>query len=486
MAEIESIGRIISRLANEQPERPAITFGDCTLTRAELDRSTNRLARVYEKLGVRQDDMVTIALPNGPTFLEACIAVWKLGATPQPVSFRLPQPELEAIVELAAPSLIVGVPEGAFPGCTCLPNTFSPEMGISEAPLPDRVSTYWKAPTSGGSTGRPKLIVSNLPGAFEADLLGQMTRMARDRVHLVAGPLYHNGPFIHSTMGLLKGNHLILMDRFDALKTLEALEQWRVDWVMLVPTMMHRIWRLDPESRSHRDLSALRIMLHMGSPCPPWLKEAWIEWLGAERVHELYGGTEGQGLTWITGTEWMTHRGSVGRPAIPCQFRILDKDGQPLPAGEVGEVYMLPDTGQGSTYHYIGAKPKSKDGWETLGDMGWMDEEGYLYLTDRLNDMILSGGANIYPAEVEAALDAHPAVRSSCVIGLPDEDLGESIHAIVDVDSEVTIEALREHVRQQLVSYKVPRSIELVREPLRDDAGKVRRAALRAERLPVV
>ena len=145
MAKIESIGRIISRLANEQPERPAITFGDYTLTRAELDRSTNRLTRVYENLGVRQDDMVTIALPNGLAFFEACIAVWKLGATPQPVSFRLPQPELEAIVELAAPSLIVGVPEGAFPGRTCVPDTFSPEVGISDATLPDRVSTFWIA-----------------------------------------------------------------------------------------------------------------------------------------------------------------------------------------------------------------------------------------------------------------------------------------------------------------------------------------------------
>lgn len=486
MAELESIGRIISRLANEQPERPAITHGDRTLTRAELDRSTNRLARAYEKLGVGQDDMVTVTLPNGIEFLEACIAVWKLGATPQPVSSRLPRPELEAIVELAAPSLAVGVPEGDFPGRTCLPHSFSPGAEISDAALPDRISTFWKAPTSGGSTGRPKIIVSNNPGAFDLDLLPPLLRMEPDRAQLVPGPLYHNGPFLSSILGLLNGNHLIVLDRFDALKTLEAMERWRVDWVMLVPTMMHRIFRLDQELRETRDLSALRVMLHLGAPCPPWLKEAWIDWIGAEHVHELYGGTEGQGFTWITGTEWMTHRGSVGKPATAFEIRILDKEGQTLPAGEVGEVYMMPETGPGSTYHYLGAEAKFRDGWESLGDMGWMDQEGYLYLTDRLNDMILSGGANIYPAEVEAALDAHPSVRSSCVIGLPDADLGERIHAIVDVEGEVTPEALREYVGNQLVSYKVPRTIELVQEPLRDDAGKMRRSALRKERLTVV
>jgi bile acid-coenzyme A ligase len=164
-------------------------------------------------------------------------------------------------------------------------------------------------------------------------------------------------------------------------------------------------------------------------------------------------------------------------------MRILDPEGKPSPAGEVGELYMLPDTGPGSTYHYLGATPKNRDGWESLGDMGWMDAEGYVYLTDRHTDMILSGGANVYPAEVEAALDSHPLVRSSCVIGLPDEDMGQRIHAIVDATGAVTEERLREHVAARLASYKVPRTFEWVSEPLRDDAGKVRRTALREERL---
>src|SRR5262245_51426122 len=224
-------------------------------------------------------------------------------------------------------------------------------------------------------------------------------------------------------------------------------------------------------------------MMHMGAPCPPWLKEAWITWLGPERVHELYGGTEGLSYTWITGTEWLTHRGSVGKPLAGGQMQIRDAHGHVLPPGAVGEIYMRPDAGPGTTYHYIGAEPRRVDGWESLGDLGWMDEEGYLYLADRQTDMILRGGANVYPAEVEAALDAHPKVRSSAVIGLPDEDLGHRIHAIVQVDGEVTDAELRAHLADRLASYKLPRTFERTVEPLRDDAGKVRRSALRTSRV---
>jgi bile acid-coenzyme A ligase len=302
-------------------------------------------------------------------------------------------------------------------------------------------------------------------------------------VLLVPGPLYHNGPFSFSMAGLFRGNHIVVMPRFDAEESLKLLERWRVDWVNFVPTMMHRIWRLGAQVRSRYDLSALRIMLHLAAPCPPWLKEEWIRWLGPSRVHELYGGTEGQGLTWITGEEWLTRRGSVGKPYPGSRMRILDEQGREAPRGTVGEVYMMPDTGPGTTYRYIGATARSRDGWESLGDLGWMDEEGYLYLTDRHTDMILSGGANVYPAEVEAALDSHPAVRSSCVIGLPDEDLGNRVHAIVDVAGSVGVESLQAHVAARLAGYKVPRTFELVNEPLRDDAGKVRRTALRQARL---
>jgi bile acid-coenzyme A ligase len=195
----------------------------------------------------------------------------------------------------------------------------------------------------------------------------------------------------------------------------------------------------------------------------------------------LYGGTEAQALTVISGHEWLAHRGSVGRPVIG-EIRVLDTEGHACPPGDVGEVWMRRGEGVPPSYRYIGAEAKVRDGWESLGDMGWMDAEGYLYLTDRDTDMILVGGANVYPAEVEAALEAHPGVRGSCVIGLPDDDLGNVVHAILQVDGEVGDAELLTHLRDRLAPYKLPRSFERVSDPLQDEAGKVRRPALRAAR----
>jgi bile acid-coenzyme A ligase len=300
------------------------------------------------------------------------------------------------------------------------------------------------------------------------------------------GPLYHNGPIVWSCGALLFGNHVVVLPRFDAEATLAAIDQFHADVVYLVPTMMKRILRLPDDVRAKYDVSSLRWVWHLAEPCPMWLKQAWIDWLGPERIIELYAGTEGQTATVVTGPEWLEHRGSVGRP-IAGEITIRDPDGNEVPAGEQGEVWMRSGPARETpTYHYIGAEARTREGgWESLGDMGWVDADGYLYLGDRMQDMVLSGGANIYPAEVEAALQEHPAVRSVVVIGLPDEDLGNRLHAIVEAEaSDVTEDDLRAFLADRLVRYKVPRTFELVSEPLRDDAGKVRRAQLRADRLP--
>jgi bile acid-coenzyme A ligase len=198
---------------------------------------------------------------------------------------------------------------------------------------------------------------------------------------------------------------------------------------------------------------------------------------------ELYAGTEAQAVTIITGSEWLTHRGSVGQVAIG-EMKVFGEDGRELPPGEVGEIYMRRPPGAPETYKYVGATPKVlRDGWESLGDLGRFDEEGYLYLADRRTDMILVGGSNVYPAEIEAALEEHPAVQSCAVIGLPDDDLGSRIHAIVKAHGEVSADDLKAHLKERLVSYKQPRSFEFVDEPVRDDAGKVRRTALRDARI---
>jgi bile acid-coenzyme A ligase len=247
--------------------------------------------------------------------------------------------------------------------------------------------------------------------------------------------------------------------------------------------MMLRIWRLSAADRESRDLSSLRVAYHMAAPCPPWLKEAWIDWLGPETIWELYGGTEGQAMTVITGKEWLIHRGSVGL-AVIGEMEARDDQGNRLAAGAVGELWMRRGINEPAPYRYIGATARAAgEGWESLGDIGYLDEDGYVYITDRRADMMLVGGSNVYPAEIEAALDEHPAVRSCCVIGLPHEELGQVPHAIVELAESVDDAGLVAHLRDRLAPYKVPRSFERVDQALRDDAGKVRRSALQATRV---
>ncbi len=308
--------------------------------------------------------------------------------------------------------------------------------------------------------------------------------MTADGVHLLTGPMHHNGPFYFGMAALLTGNHVIVMPRFDAEQALALVEQHGVDWMYAVPTMMQRISRLPEDVRTRYDMSSLKAVLHLAAPCPPWLKRAWIEWLGPETILELYAGTEGQMATFLDGAEWLAHPGSVGRPLFG-ELQIRDAGGAVLPAGEVGAVWMRGPEGARASYRYVGAEATADDeGWETLGDIGSLDADGFLYLSDRDTDMILVGGSNVYPAEVEAALSEHPSIADSCVIGLPDDDLGNMPHALVSLSAPVSDDDLMAHLRERLAPYKLPRSIERVDGPLRDDAGKVRRSALRAERLP--
>jgi len=473
-------------LALERPDAPAITCAGETVTRAELESRGTRLARELQSYGVGVGDFVTIAIPNSVDWFVAYLAAWKLGAIPQPVSAKLPGRELGAIVDLAGSKVVVGAPDEAFdhlPGSIIhIPLGHEPPPEFSDDPLPDAVSPAWKAPTSGGSTGRPKLIVSGDPAEFDTDAPAQLG--VRDEgCMLVPGPLYHNGPAVWACQAWLRGNHVVLLQRFDAEQVLVEIERHGVDVVYLVPTMMKRILRLGDDVRLGYDMSSLRIVWHLAEPCPPWLKEAWIDWLGPERIYELYAGTEAQAVAIITGVEWLEHRGSVGRVSTG-EMKICDDDGNELPTGEKGEVWMRNSRDE-PTYRYIGADAKALDGgWESLGDIGWFDADGYLYLGDRVQDMILSGGANIYPAEVEAAINEHPAVHSCAVIGLPDDDRGNDVHAIVEADESVIPAAeLLEFLGERLTRYKLPRSFEYVDQPLRDDAGKVRRTELRAARL---
>jgi bile acid-coenzyme A ligase len=484
-----SFGRRLSQLAAVHPEKAAIHFAshqgaERTVSYAALDRDSTRLARLMAERGVDERSMVVVGLPNCPEHFIATYAAWKLGALVLPMRAALPARERDQILALGQPTLIVAEwADVPFPIVGLA--GFGRLGGYSDAPLPDRIPHPGKAIGSGGSTGRPKIIVDPAPLARVPGGRGPGwdAGLRPGQVQLVPGPLYHNSPFGWSHMGLFDGHTLVLMERFDAARAVDLIERHRVNFVVLVPTMMRRIAQL-PDIQS-RDLSSIQGIMHTAAPCPPWVKRAWIDLIGGERVFEGFGAAEAVGVATIRGDEWLLHPGSVGTPK-GCDLRILDERGDDVPSGEMGEIFMRPHRA-GATYEYIGspAAKSTPDGYMSVGDMGWVDAEGYLFLADRRVDLIITGGANVYPAEVEAALTEHAAVADVAVIGVPDDDFGKRVHAIIQPRDPAHPPAASEmdvHCRERLASYKVPKQYEFLDLLPRDDAGKLRRSALAAER----
>lgn len=481
---LKSISSIIQDHAGRKGSAPALTYPDGSLSWDELDRRSNRWARLFASQGVKQDDLVAVMVPNGTKFHEAVVGVWKAGATPCLLPPRLPGREACDIIALAAPAAVVGDVRFAYDGPRIAPGAALDSF--SDAPVEDAGAASWKAVASGGSSGRPKIIVDTMPAFIDTDAppyaplvpLG----LSDGAAMLNPGPLYHNMPFLFTSLALMAGVQVVGMSRFDPEEFLRLVDRHKVEFVALVPTMMQRIWALPEIVRASYDMSSLKSVWHLSAPCPPWVKRAWIEWLGPDRIFEAYGGTEGGGSTAITGREWLAKPGSVGR-CMNGSLRILREDGSEAEVGEVGEVFFSAE-GAGK-FRYIGAEAKKDaSGGYSIGDLGHVDEEGYLFLADRRSDLILRGGANVYPAEVEAVLDEHPLISSSAVVGLPDEDLGERVHAIIHLrgGKQFDLAAIAAHVVERLAKHKWPASYELSETPLRDDAGKIRRTALKAER----
>jgi bile acid-coenzyme A ligase len=485
-----SWGRRLSDLAAAHPEKTAIIFvpqeGDeRALTWGELDAQSNRLARRMATLGADERSLIVVGLPNCPEHYIAVFAAWKLGSLVLPMRAALPPRERDQLLDLGRPTVVVADwDEVPFP---TIARAHLTTLGDYIAdPLPDRTPHPGKAIGSGGSTGRSKIIVDPHPLSRTPrppDDPGYMG-LRPGQVQLVPGPLYHNSPFGWSHMGLFDNHTLVLMERFDAARVVDLIEGHRVNFIVLVPTMMRRIAQLPGIER--RDLSSIEGIMHTAAPCPPWVKHAWINLIGGEKVYEGFGAAEAVGATTIRGDEWLRHPGSVGRPAN-CDLRILNENGNDLPPGDVGEIFMRPHTPD-PTYAYIGSAPakSTPDGFTSVGDMGWVDAEGYLFLADRRVDLIITGGANVYPAEVEAVLTEHPAVGDVAVIGVPDEDFGKCVHAIIqprDPDTPPSVRELDAHCRQRLAAYKIPKTYEFLTPLPRDDAGKIRRSALAAERV---
>jgi bile acid-coenzyme A ligase len=304
-------------------------------------------------------------------------------------------------------------------------------------------------------------------------------------LQLIIAPVYHVNGFNGSHLALFDRLPIVLMERFDAARAVDLIERYQIGMIRMAPIMMQRIASL-PDIRQ-RNLRSLRAVAHGGAPCAPWLKRFWIDLIGAEKVHELFAASENIGYIYVRGDEWLRRPGTLGRP-LNCEIRILDDEGNVLPPDEVGEIYMRNITLPGPSFEYRGAPPArtTPDGLTSIGDLGWLDADGYLFLADRRVDLIISGGANVYAAEVEMALTEHPEVDDVAVIGLPDAEWGKRVHAVIqarDAGTPPSEDELNRHVRAQLAAYKAPKSYDFVEELPRTEAGKIRRSALVEERV---
>lgn len=462
---------ILAERARADPDEPLVVDGEGAMTAGELDAAASALAHELLDRGVRRDDLVAVSLPNGRDFVSACFGIWRAGATPQPLSTDLTASERGALEAVALPAAALGA-RPVSPDITWLPDVrVEPREGV----LPDVAASCWKAPATSGSTGHPK-IVRAAAGATLDPSRPVAAFLPRAATQIVAGPLWHSAVFTYAFRGLLTGHRLVILERFDAARWVDAVQKHRATWGLLVPAMMARLLRLPLEERGAERVASIERVLHMGAPCAPAVKRAFVDWFGPERVDEVYAGSESNGLTFIGGTEGIERPGSVGRPIGGTEIRIRAEDGHDLGAGEAGLVWMR--RGETAAYSYVGATSRRDEkGWDTLGDVGHVDAEGYLFLHDRADDLINRGGDKIAPAVVEAALESHADVVEAVVFGVADDDLGQVVHAAVRLVDAASSASVMAHAREHLGT-RAPVALHVCAEPLRNDAGKVRRASL--------
>ncbi|WP_233159896.1 AMP-binding protein [Pseudonocardia sp. MH-G8] len=500
-------------IADADPQRLAIVDVDGSRTRfGELRDLVHRLSHGLRAQGLVAGDTVAVALPNHRAFVALQLATSQLGLYLTALNWHLTAPELayiladsEAKLLLTGPRLAdaataaadeAGLPTQrrfavpAFPGFRPLEDLLE---GMPVTPPEGRRQGSVMLYTS-GTTGRPKGVRKPLPQAgpeesFAArlDILprmlgrpGEQGWAAGSGVHLVAAPLYHAAPNAYGNLALHLGHPLVLMDKWTPPLFLELVARHRVTATHMVPIMFHRLLALPQEQRGGADLSSLTRIVHAGAPCPVAVKQGMIDWLGPV-LYEYYAATEGGG-TYVGPHAWLEHPGTVGRAWEGSEVVILDDEGSPLPPGEVGTIWFR----SGDAFEYFKAPEKTaavrREDLFTVGDLGHLDADGWLFLSDRRSDLIISGGVNIYPAEVESVLLTHPAVADAAVIGVPDAEWGQRVAALVQphTGADVGPQELLAHCRARLAGFKCPTSIAF-RELPRTPTGKLSRAALRAE-----
>ncbi len=492
--------------ATAKPDHPAIIMAATgeVVTYREMETAANRFARLLRERGLRRGDHIAVMLDNDPRYLEVVWGALRSGIYVTPINWHLGPEEAGYVLSdcdasaLVSASRFAAAAAGGPPGLRVRLSVDEPAQGFES--YDDAVAAFEGTPLgdespgavmfySSGTTGRPKGIKAALSEEPYGDPLGIELLLAglygftEDTRYLVPAPLYHAAPLVWSLGAHRLGATLVVMDRFDAAECLSVIERYAVTHAQFVPTHFIRLLRLPEEERHRHDLSSMTTVIHAAAPCPEDVKRAMIDWWGPI-IFEYYAGSEGNVWCAATSAEWLEHPGTAGR-AVFGTVHALSESGAEVATGEVGQLWF--DTGAVFEYHNDAKKTAeafNDRGWSTLGDVGYLDADGFVYLTDRVSHTIISGGVNIYPQEVENVLAMHPAVFDVAVIGVPDEEFGEAVKAVVQLNDGVDgdpacADSIIAYCRERLAGFKCPRSVDFMDELPRLPSGKLLKRKLR-------
>ena len=488
-ADFVTPGRQLEYIADVHPDRDAIIAIDkegstSKISYDRLRKDSNRLAHFLLERGIGPGSRVMVLYPNCIEHFIAAFAIWKTGACYVPVSHKAAAYEIEAsctalrpqaaFSDIEVPCTTLNIPLAKLPALLeNQPDTFPPDVKAN----PNLINL------SGGTTGKMKFIRQTFPCGLDDQILESwfyMSGMEFEERQLLTGPLFHGAPHTVGFNGLFCGNTLIVPRNLCPENILHLIEAYKIEYVQMVPTLMGRIGKLAACTKDA--LSSIRALCHTGGACPAWLKEEWIELLAPEKVYEIYSMTECIGITCIRGDAWLKHKGSVGRPITGSKVSIRDMEGNEVPPDRIGEIYMTVP-GHYRMTEYVNADPLRElpGGFRTVGDLGFVDKDGYLYYADRRTDVIVVGGENVFARQVEEALLRYPKIHDAVVVGLPDEDMGRRLEAVIETPYKIDVAELETFLGQYLSAHKIPKIYHFEKALLRNPSGKPDRKALYAQ-----